>query len=427
MEQHDEKNPLALRVLLSVARAVLIVALFFYVFYHLTNGFSSELETETVNIYNEPLTLSVDGVIVRSETAVENLSGGVVSYRYENGEKVGIGTKLASVYGSGDDAKVVARVAEIDETIDFLSEAGLDKELTAADGIAAGREISEILLSSSDSISRGGYGALAEQEDTLLEAFLLRNAALDGENDSVSKALASLENERARLANSLSDTGSSIYAPKAGYFYDYSDGGESAFDYENITSLTPDEYKAAIGKITGGTAACKMVTLPKWYFVCTLPKAQGASVTEDEKYELFFRMSDKTLTMTLEAKNTVGDESVLVFSTKEMPQGFDFSRFQKVSLLADTVSGYRVPSSALRMVDGTVGVYIRSGNTVKFRVAEVIYESGSYSFVSTDTEGVTLYSSDGDDTNDIYCKGLSLYDNVIVSGAKELYPDRIVN
>ena len=131
--------------------------------------------------------------------------------------------------------------------------------------------------------------------------------------------------------------------------------------------------------------------------------------------------------MKLEKKNTAGDETVLVFSAKEMQSGFDFSREQKVTVTTDTVSGYRVPSSALRMVDGTVGVYIRSGNTIKFRVCDVIYESGIYTLVNTNTEGVTLYASDEDEENDIYCKGLMLYDNVIVSGAKELYPDRIVN
>ena len=78
------------------------------------------------------------------------------------------------------------------------------------------------------------------------------------------------------------------------------------------------------------------------------------------------------------------------------------------------------------MVDGTVGVYIRSGNTVRFRVADVIYENGADVFVDPDTAGVTLYAGDTDSENDLYCGGLALYDAVIVGGARDLIPEGIV-
>ncbi|MBQ6893539.1 MAG: hypothetical protein IJN48_04970 [Clostridia bacterium] len=428
-EEKEEKQSLAVRVILSVARVALIIGLLFYVLYHLTNGFSAELETETVNLYSMPIVLNSNGIIVRNEVTVANTSGGVVSYRYENGKRVGKDAKIAVVYGSGDDAATVARVAEIDATIDFLEDAGIGEELTANDGIAAGKEISSILLLAADKIGRGDYGSAVEKSDDLLEAFLKRNAAIGGDSDSVSSALASLTNERGRLAMSLSGVTNTIKAPVAGYFYDYADGGEGVFDYQRITSLTPEEYRNGLSKIqaVSSLAAGKIVTVPKWYFVCPMARDACVGVSEGNKYDILFSLNDMTITMTLEAKNVVGDEALLVFSTKDMPSGFDFTRQQKVSVVTDTVSGYRVPSSALRVVDGTVGVYIRSGNTVRFRVAQVIYESGSYSYISTETEGVTLYSSDDDETNDVYCKGLALYDNVIVSGANELYPDRIVN
>ena len=174
-------------------------------------------------------------------------------------------------------------------------------------------------------------------------------------------------------------------------------------------------------------AVGKTVSLPKWYFVCELEKDDCVALKQGNKYSLLFGVNEINIDMDLEAKNTVGEETVLVFSTNRMPDEFDFGRNQDVSIISETVSGYRVPSSALRVVDSTVGVYIRSGNTVKFRVAEVIYESGAYSYISTESEGKTLYAADDDVNNDIYCKGLSLYDNVIIGGSKDLSPGRIVN
>ena len=117
---------------------------------------------------------------------------------------------------------------------------------------------------------------------------------------------------------------------------------------------------------------------------------------------------------------------MLIFSALGMPEGFTFDRTQRASLVRDTVSGYRIPASALRVVEGVVGVYIRSGNTVRFRTADVLYESGAYVYIDTETEGVTLYADDTDAENDLYCEPISLYDAVIVSGARDLIPEGIV-
>ena len=429
MTEKNDKQPLFIRGILSVLRVLLILGLFFYVLYHLTNGFSAELVTETVTMHSRQRVIDSSGMIVRLEKPLENTTGGVVSYRYENGTRVSKGAKVANVYGSSDNAAAVARVAKIDETLDFLKEAGVEKELNVSDGIASGKRLAASFADVADMINRGELGAASVKDDELLRDFLVRSAALEGDKSSIINVQSALESERAKLANSMSGVSSTVTSGVAGYFYDYADGAEDVFDYNNITSLTVQEYKECEKEVLGSSsnAAGKIVTLPKWYFVCPVTKADGASLEKGKTYEVHFGASNMSVQMKLEAKNTAEDESLLVFSSKEISSDFDFTRSQKVSVIADTISGYRVPSSALRVVDGTVGVYIRSGNTVKFRVCDVIYESGTYSYVNPETEGVTLFSLDTDEENDVYCKGLSLYDNVIVSGAKELYPDRIVN
>lgn len=425
----DEKQSLFVRGLLSVIRVLLILGLFVYVLYHLTNGFSAELGTEIVTMHTEQRQLLVSGAIVRSEKELDGSYGGVVSYRYENGTRVNKGAKLATVYGGTQDAKTVARVAEIDKMIDFLSDAGVDKTLSVSDGISAAKEISASYVMMSDGISRGDYSVVSDGYDELLKSFIVHSTALGKDEGGMRDALLALEKERSGLANSLSGETSTIKAPISGYFYDYSDGASEVFDYENITSLSVSEYKEGLNEIESmsSSAPGKIVLLPKWYFVCSLPKADCVGLSEGKTYSIAFSVSDMAFDMKLEAKNTEKDECLLVFSSKLMPTEFDFERIQKAAITVEEISGYRIPSSALRVVDGTLGVYVRSGNTVKFRVCDILYESGAYSYVNPETEGVTLYSSDTEPENDVYCKGLSLYDNVIISGAKELYPDRIVN
>ncbi len=424
-----EKQSLFLRAFASICRIALISGLLFYVMYHLTNGFSAEMRTEVVRLYSEPITLSANGFIVREETVIANSAGGVASYRYENGTRVNKGTKIATVYGSSNDAAVVARAAQVDKTIDFLEELDYDKDLSVYDGIAATKEISALLASFSDSSARGNYGAAVANRDALLKAFIRRDGALGAGEAGVETQLSSLKAHRASLENSLSGVASVVTSTVSGYFYDYTDGGEGVFDYENIKKLVPSEYKVLAAKVSenGTNAVGKIVTQPKWYYVTEATRDECIALNKGKKYEVLFTASNIRLDMTLESENIVGDEAVLVFSSFEMPKDFDFSRTQKALIVMDNISGYRVPSNALRVVDGVVGVYIRVGNTVKFRVTDVIYESGAYSYISTKTEGKTLYALDADAENDVYCKALSLYDNVIVSGSKKLTPDRIVN
>ena len=426
--ENVENQNTFVRVLLSVGRALLILGLLFYVLYHLTNGFSADMKTETMYIWNEEILLNTDGVIVRDETPVSGASGGVVSYRFANGQRVSKGARIAMVYSGSKDAETVARVAEIDKIIELLETADIDGDTQISDGISAGREIESRLAYISECMSRGDYAAAVADKDLLVKAFVRRSTIISDSGEDVKAQLASLEAERASLASSLGGS-SAVNAALSGYFYNHADGGEGVFDYDSIDELKPSEYyelRSALDN-TDSDAMGKIVALPKWYFICPVSKEESIGLEIGKKYTVEFGLSDMRIDMTLSSKNEESGEVLLAFSSVEMPDGFDFERIQRASIVRETVSGFRVPSSALRMVDGTVGVYIRSGNTVKFRVAEVLYESGAYSFVGPDTEAKTLYSADTDETNDIYCKGLSLYDNVIVGGARELSPDRIVN
>ena len=426
MGEEKRQDPV-LRVLLSLGRGALVIALIIYLLYHLTNGFSAEMKTQIVKPVTESVTVSASGTVVRDETVITSGTHGVVSYLVSDGERVKVGAKVATVYSGVSDTGAVARISEIDSAIELLELAEVDERTNISDGTAAKREISSLLMMASEQIGKGNYAGLSKITDKLLMTSIRRDTILsDGEG--AGATLRELNAERDRLVASLGGVSSTVSAPFAGYFYSYSDGGENAFDFDSVSDLTAAEYRVKAGFIATAdkNAIGKMVRTPKWYLL--LPIAEDAKhFKAGSKYEIYFEADGIKQEMLLEKKNAGEGESLLVFSSIAMPEGFSFDRTQNVSIAVSSVSGYKVPMSALRVVEGYVGVYVRSGNNIKFRVAEQIYESGAYVFLATDTEGVTLYENDDDETNDIYCKGLSLYDAVIVSGAKDLSPDKIVN
>lgn len=415
------------RFLLALLKILLVAGLVFYILYHLTNGFSSELRTVSAVVSEERVALELTGTIVRDETVIE-AGNGAVSYQFRDGERVKIGARVAILYSGYADSASVERLAELDRAISQLEAADTeDGDTTVAGGIAAESQAMERLLAVSEARSRGELYEAAAYAETLLAALSRRNAILAG-GDGVSAKLASLKSERERVALSLSGGSTSIRAPLAGYFYSGTDGYEKHIAYDTVETLTPSAYRKALTAPPSASGMLgKIVRFPKWYLVCETDKETSAVLRIGKNYTLLFSGGRTEISMRLAAVNTDESGALLIFSTQMMPEGFDFARTQRVELVTDTVSGYKIPASALRLVDGCVGVYIRSGNTIKFRLTDVIYESGSSVFVRVSTEGKTLYANDGDPANDLYCAGLALYDNVIISGARELFPDKIVN
>lgn len=423
-----KKDPVV-RVLQGLLRVALIALLIFYVLYHLTNGFSSELRTQTAKITEEEITLSCTGRVVRAETVVRTSATGVIGYSRTDGARVRSGAKLAVVYSGYADDGTVARIAELDRAIDLLEAADVNENTTVADGVAADAAAVKLLESAAESISRGDLGSACATADSLFAVLTRRNAILSGDTGAAER-LSALKEERETLARSFTGASTAVYAPGSGYFYGDTDGLEGTIDYETVEALTPEAYAAACAAEaavqTGAIGT--LVTQVKWYFVCPLSAKEAQPLDTGKMYVLAFGADALRVKMTLVAKNGSADgQTVLaVFSALEMPADFDFARTQNVRIVTDTVSGYRIPASALRVVDGNVGVYIRSGNNIRFRFAKVLYESGSYVFISADTPGGTLYASDADEQNDLYCKGLTLYDEVIIGGARELTPESIV-
>ena len=133
-------------------------------------------------------------------------------------------------------------------------------------------------------------------------------------------------------------------------------------------------------------------------------------------YPITFQYSGGTvLNMTLERRinRTDRDMTILVFSTKTLPESFDYSRSQTVELTRASYEGLRISTKALRVRDGVTGVYVVTGSRVTFKETEVIYTYGGHCICSIPSD------PDYPKENDIAYsskKRLSLHDTVITEG-----------
>ena len=108
-------------------------------------------------------------------------------------------------------------------------------------------------------------------------------------------------------------------------------------------------------------------------------KSYNVTLFDIKEYELSFK---------LESCGAVENgKVVLIFSCLDMPEGFDFTRYQSFKLDISSIEGYRVPKEAIVSVvdketgEKKTGVYIINASTVYFRRVDIISEGEGYYIV----------------------------------------------
>jgi len=236
--------------------------------------------------------------------------------------------------------------------------------------------------------------------------------------------LADLQSQKLTLAASLNSISETVWSPSSGYFYNEADGYENIFssylvdsmsaeDFNTLKNAVPDENIINSANVIG-----KLMNSHNWYVAFTFAANQTDGFIEGNKYTLVFPYSSDTeLTMTLSriVPETNTDNVMLVFKSSSVPENFNFLRMQKVDIVKNTYKGYRVPVSAVRIVNGQKGVYILNGNVVEFKLINSLVELGG-----------NLIVSEQDKLNDEdYSSKLGFYDQIITKG-KNLYENKVI-
>lgn len=422
--ESEEKQSLPKRLAAGALKLLLVAALAAYMLYHLTGGFSAQLQTMPAVEDTVAITLPLVGSVFRDEQVIFGAGDAAIGYPLSDGEKIAVGEKAATLYRTSDKTSV-PRLVQIDASLDLLTGADVEDAARISYGVSARETVKSELARLSDARARGQIAALCAEESTLLSAMLRRDVILGGARG-VDDLIASLESERASLAAKLSGGSVGVTAPVSGYLYHRTDGYENAVDFAAVPSLTPSGYRAAMesGAETGD-AVCKIVKNPLWYFAGVCKKEETYDLAVGQTYTLTFGESE--IPMTLCAKNEENGEVLLVFGSRLMQNGYFELRTRRANIVTARLTGYKILASALRMLDGEIGVYVRSGSEIEYRVCEVLCEEDGYVWLKTDTEGKTLFSGDDDEENDLYCKGICRYDNVVTLGAVDLSPQKIIN
>ncbi len=409
-------------LVVHIATIAVAAAALAYLGYHFFEGFSADIETEYATLVTDSDVVPLDAYIMRSESvifAASATSGHSVGYVFSDGTKVHGGQVVANIYtgdGSSDEA-----IVDLDRRIDLLESSNLTDGMTSSDTYVIDSKIQNYYYLIHQSTLLGNYSNLTKRRDELL-TLINKRRILTGATTGYSDRIESLTAERALLSAGQDTIAESVEAPYAGYFYSTTDGYESTFSASKVESLTLAEFDKMLSSQPtrySDRAVGKMVSDFNWYIVCETTRDSLRYFTKGYSYYVNFPYNDDiSIKMTLSnVVSEVGSDRVLlVLETERIPEDFSFRRMQPVEIVRSSYTGYRVPISAARLVDGKQGVYIMIGNTIEFREIDILLEMDGYYIVA-----------EQDPVNDPdYASKLGLYDQIVVSG-KNLYDGKLIS
>ena len=443
----------------KIVSAVLAVAVSSFVIYYVYRqviGISRDkLATENAVSITVENAINSTGYIFRSEKVLDGVPRGTVFPSVSDGERVGAGREIATIYSTAGDAGNKARLDEIENTLYILERSSVDQEFFSADVEKLRRDCDEAF----DSVIRNKaandfLGCIMKKNELLISMNKLENVTLGTDFKEQTEALRA---EQKQLSAGQGESYGKIYATESGYYTGVVDGYENIFLPSLIEDMTVDSFRETVKRSPEqselASNAGKLITDSRWYVCCEISNDEAA---------IFKKINEKTqrpavtscdvvfpfdgnirIRMGVERiiSETDKNTTVMVFSTDEMPESFSYTRSQKIEIIGESYSGLRVPRQAMRKLDNKInGVYVLVGETVSFRRAEPIYESEDWYIVRTQTDEELEQSANGTadaqnseqetaekensgqsaDVAEKDYKYLSLYDCVIVEG-KALY------
>mgnify|MGYP003327269645 CR=1 FL=1 len=301
-----------------------------------------------------------DAYIMRSEKPIfSEASGGSVVPEAHDGMHIQSGAVIAEIY-SQSSPEIEERLDEIDEQI-ALYEKNKQEESSVQSTFGIEKDIYDTLTQMRLKAETGNYADEISMRTTLLIK-IKRRAILTGEIKDYDAQISKLQSERGELTKELGQNLGTVYAGAAGYYYSKYDGYSDIFSPNKIETMTFDDFGEMISSEPNSTSGAVGINVSdfNWYIACLVKKTDAGVIDSLGRCSVFFTYSGIKLTMTVVRviPETGGDKAVVILRSGKMPTGFDFTRMQPVEISTKSYTGFEIPKSAVRVVDGHEGVYV---------------------------------------------------------------------
>lgn len=363
---------------LRVLPIVVLAAVLLYFAIQVYNYFSDPLTTTLVYESQAEDVVSLDGWLVRDEETLPAQSG-TVSHALEEGQKVGAGQTVATVYAEASALQTVSRIETLELQLQQLQFA-LTSYLNPDAALKLDTSITGDILTLRQSLTGGDYTA-AEGDIAPLKAAVLKRDHPYASQEEIQTEIKSVEGQIKSLEASLS--GTTVTARASGTYSAVCDGYETMLTKAFLEDVTPGKL-ARLRPVDEQSNMGKLIYGDTWYYVVTLPEEQASYLKSQGAVTLRFAKGfDQNIRMQVVSVSAAEDgQAAVTLSCRKYLAQTTLLRHQAADVILRTYEGLRVPSNALRVSEeGVTGVYCVDGSTAAFRPVTVLYQGQGYALV----------------------------------------------
>ncbi len=398
----------------SIVAIVLVISFFLsYIIYHLVNSSNTEIKTEFALKETVYKTIDTQCFVIRDEEFIKSDAVGTTVSFAKDGERVARGDTVSVVFDSSENAAAYLKAQELKKSIEHYEELSGQANFQPLNINSLTKKINNELTDYLEAVETRDFSkAITSVEmfrDSVTGKQIATGKALDLDNKL---------NELNSVYNSLNSDGlefTEIKTENAGYFISGSDGYENTLKFNDVDDISVKEFKKAIKskpeKIDTDVVG-RTVSSFKWYIACVIDTEKTVDISADKKIYLNFPESgvEKLPVTVYKIGDRTDKETVVIFSCDEMNENLSDFRIEKIEIITDEFTGFKISNSSIRTIDGVQGVYIVRGNLMGFRKIKVVFTTDDYSIVSNpDNESsyIKLYDK-------VVTEGVDLYDNKLI-------------
>jgi len=363
--------------LMKILPIAVLAAVLFYFAVQLYNYLSDPVSTTLVTEGQD--TIALNGWLLRDEEVLPAQSG-TLSRERQEGDRVGVGQVLATVYADDGALQTVSQIETLELQLQQLQFA-LTSYLDPDAALKLDASITGDILTLRQTLTGGDYTA-ADSDIAQLKAAVLKRDHPYTSQEEIETEIKAVEGQISSLKASLSGA-ATVTAKAAGTYSAVCDGYETVLTTAFLEDVTPGKL-ARLQPAGTESSMGKLIYGDTWYYVVSLPEEQAAQLKALGTVTLRFAKGfDQNLRMQVANVSAAenGQAAVTLSCRKYLAQT-TLLRHQAADVILRTYEGLRVPSNALRVSEeGVTGVYCLDGVTAAFRPVTVLYQGQGYALV----------------------------------------------
>lgn len=418
-----KESTLATKVMIGILCAGVLI--YFGLYFLL--GFRDEIATTIAYDYTVDVGRSANAVIVREETVLSS-SGTYVDLVLSEGEKASAKSVVALIYDHPSALNTRQEIRSLEAEIEQL-EYALSTGTQAVDSARLDEQVVGSIVALRSLAASGDLSAL---EDSVLNlrTMVFQRDYTYGDTGAAQQLELLIEEKQTRLATlerSLSQVSQTVRAPASGVFSGEADGYESLITPGMLSDLTVSQLS---GLLEGDApdapnAVGKVITDSTWYLAALFDGPNDMGFTEGKTYMVSFSHDYYgSIEMKLERIETQNDQTMAIFSSRTKLADTTLLRIQTVDIVAEELTGIRIPRKALRVETqsvtdetgktsqvNTYGVYTVVGTQAEWQTVNVLYTGDTYYLVEPANESASGRLRAGDT---VILSSSGLYDGKVV-------------